>query len=237
MITMTPPAPHSPAAPPRPLHRRLLWAGALSGPIFLLTAFVTGSTTPGYDQARHPISSLAIGEYGWIQIANFILCGVLTLGFAWGLRQNLHASARRTLAGPLLIAVWGLGMIGAGVFVADPVGGYPAGTAAQGVHTWHGRLHDFPFSTFGFLAAILACLVFARRFATWRQSGWAVYSALSAAVITAGVVTSNLGFAGTTLVGQAGLLQRLTVLAMLGWLTALAIRLLITRSTPPRRAH
>jgi hypothetical protein len=46
-----------------------------------------------YDPLRHPASSLAIGELGWMQAANFIIPGLLLLAFALGLRSALRASA------------------------------------------------------------------------------------------------------------------------------------------------
>lgn len=78
--------------------------------------------------------------------------------------------------GPLLLGVYGLGLIGAGVFLADPVLGFPPGTPADAnAVTWHGLLH-FVSGGIGFIGLIAACFVFARRFAALRQRGWAAYS-------------------------------------------------------------
>lgn len=224
MSVTTPPT--AVAAPPpaqRPRRTRRLWTGIVAGPLFLAVALVAGFIREDYDPARHPVSSLSIGPGGWVQIANFIVAGLLTLVFAVRLRTGLKASGRRTFAGPLLIGVWAVGLLGAGVFVGDPISGYPAGTPATGIHTWHGQLHDVPFSAAGFLAMIAACLVFAYRFATWRQFGWAAYSGLSGLLVAVGIVLSSAGFAQGDLVDIAGLLQRATVAVGLAWLTALAV--------------
>ncbi|MEV5892415.1 DUF998 domain-containing protein [Nonomuraea fuscirosea] len=120
---------------------------------------------------RHPVSSLALGPSGWTQIANFITTGLLMLLFAIGLRRHLHAAGRPSTWGPLLVGTYAIGLIGAGVFVTDPVGGYPLGTPAQAVHTWHGMLHDSPFSLSVFASLAAACFVFAWRFTGWRERG------------------------------------------------------------------
>jgi hypothetical protein len=72
--------------------------------------------------------------------------------FSIGLRRTLRPGPG-ALALPSLVAAWGIGLIGAGSFVTDPVGGYP--TAASPV-TWHGQLHDLAFSLPGFAALTAA---------------------------------------------------------------------------------
>lgn len=39
------------------------------------------------DPLRHPLSSLALGDWGWTQIANSTVAGLLTLAFSAGLRS------------------------------------------------------------------------------------------------------------------------------------------------------
>lgn len=55
--------------------RALLACGAIACPLFILAFLAEGATRPGYDPLRHPISSLAIGELGWMQAANFLVPG------------------------------------------------------------------------------------------------------------------------------------------------------------------
>jgi hypothetical protein len=116
--------------------------------------------------------------------------------------------------------VWGVGLIGAGIFVTDPVGGYP--TAASPV-TWHGQLHDVAFSLPGFAALTLAMLVASVVFAR-RQSGWfALYSALSGVTFAVLFAFATLGFAGIDpWTSAAGLWQRLCVSVGWLWLVLLA---------------
>jgi Protein of unknown function (DUF998) len=51
-----------------------------------------------------------------MQIANFVVFGLLALGFAIGLRQVLRIG-RGSLWGPILVAAFGLCLILAGIFV------------------------------------------------------------------------------------------------------------------------
>ena len=92
----------------------------------MIVFLIEGATRPGYGARRHYVSQLSLGEGGWMQIANFLLCGLLSLCFALGLRRTLQGSTGATW-GPLLLAVFGLGLIVAGIFVTDPALGYPPG--------------------------------------------------------------------------------------------------------------
>lgn len=208
--------------------RRLLLCGAVAGPLFTAVLFGQDLTRAHFDPMRHPGSSLAIGDWGWIQILNFVACGALTVAYAVGVRQALREQSRTSFWGPLLIGVWGIGLIGAGAFVADPIGGYPPGTPPTGVHTWHGTLHDVPFSVVAFLAMAALFFVFARRFAGWREPGWVVASLVAGVLVLAGFFLFGSGFEqqGTALSDVAGLLQRLTIVVAWTWLTALAVHLL-----------
>ncbi|GAA1007520.1 hypothetical protein Aple_018720 [Acrocarpospora pleiomorpha] len=206
----------------------LLIAGVIAGPLFVTTLLIQGAVRADYDPLRHPGSSLALGEYGWIQVTNFIVTGALTLAFAVGLRRLLKPHGRATW-GPSLIAVWGIGLIGAGVFATDPVSGYPPGTPNMVEHpSTLGALHDV-FSIPAFIALLAACLVFTRRFATQHQRGWAIYSSVTAAVFAVSFAISGVAFnQAESLVDFGGLFQRISLITGFGWLTALAIYLLNT---------
>ncbi|HEX6685570.1 MAG TPA: DUF998 domain-containing protein [Candidatus Limnocylindrales bacterium] len=189
--------------------RKLLWCGVIAGPLFTIVLLIQGAARPDYDPLRHPGSSLAIGPGGWVQSANFIVAGLLTLAF------SLSMGTRRAW----LVAVWALGLIGAGIFVSDPVNGYPPGTPlTPATLTAAGRGHD-AVSLAGFLALLLAFFAFARG----RGRAWAVYSVVSAVVYLGALVLSSIGWAQVEpWVDLAGLLQRVAVVTGWAWLTALA---------------
>jgi hypothetical protein len=66
--------------------KALLACGVIGAPLFVGAFLIEGATRADYDPLRHPVSSLALGESGWMQVANFIVAGLLMLAFACGLR-------------------------------------------------------------------------------------------------------------------------------------------------------
>lgn len=222
--TQTLTAAATPARPPR-RPNRLLLAGLFVGPLFVATFLVEGVFRDGYDPMRHPVSSLELGPGGWLQVANFVIAGILTVTFAVGLRRSLRPGPG-AIAGPLLIAVWGVSLLGAGLFATDPVSGYPAGTPAIPARaSWHGTVHDLVFALPGFACFAAAMFVFAFAFARRRAPWWAVYSGLSGAAFLVLFFLTSAGFSqDARWVSTAGLLQRLTVGVGWLWLALVAAR-------------
>lgn len=206
--------------------KTLLVSGALAGPLFTLMWIIESATRSNYNPLRHPVSSLALGDFGWMQVVNFLLAGLSSLAFAIGLWLALRHQ-RGSFWGPLLVAVWAVGLLGAGVFITDPVSGYPPGTPNLLLNnTTHGALHD-QFSLLGFLALTAACFVFASYFAARRQRSWTIYCILTGILFPIGIFLASAAFAQTeNLVAFGGLIQRVTVTLGWTWLTLLAIHLL-----------
>ena len=209
----------------------LLACGAIAGPLFVTAFTVQAAARPDYNPLRHSISTLALGSaFGWIQVLNFVLAGLLTLAFAIGLRRVLR-SRNGSIWGPLLIGLYAVGLLGAGVFVTDPDAGYPPGTPAKIQDpSLHGVLHNLS-AGLGLPALLAAAFVFARWFAARDERGWALYSTVSGAVFLISIVLASYGFPRTGGLGEVGgLFQRISVVCGWVWLTALAIYLLIERS-------
>lgn len=206
--------------------KQLLTWGAIAGPLFVITFLIQGFARLNYNPLRHPVSSLALGEFGWIQVTNFIVAGLLMLAFALGLRFALRPQ-RGSTWGLLLVAIWGIGLLGAGLFPTDPVSGYPPGTPGLLLNpTAHGALHD-QFSLAGFLALTMACFVFGHRFASRGERGWAFYSMITGFLFPLGIVLSSAAFSqNANLVAFGGLIQRLTITIGWTWITLLAIHAL-----------
>src|SRR5260370_19233541 len=122
------------------LTRILRLCGAIAGPLFILTVLIQDYTRPAFNPRLQPLSLLSLGEWGWVQIVNFVLAGVLNLLYAGGLRGRLHPGRAGTW-GPLLIGAYGLGLISVGVFRPDPDNGFPPGVIAPTHPSWHGALH------------------------------------------------------------------------------------------------
>ena len=201
--------------------RALLACGVVAGPLFIAVALLQALTRDGFDLGRHPLSLLSLGELGWIQIANFVVAGLLTVASAVGLRRMLQPGRGRRW-GPRLVGVYGVGLIGGGVFLADAGAGFPPGAPAGAPEqlSWHGILHAIA-PVLAFLSLIMACFVLARRFAGLGQRGWATYCVAT----------------GVALLGLMAWPDRDTVLVQLAvaivlgwsWLSVLAARLLTGR--------
>src|SRR5688500_18659951 len=108
------------------LTRALLASGVVAGVGFPGVLLAAGALREGYRALHQPGSLLSLGPGGWVQIANFVVCGLLMVGCAAGLRRALR-SGRGATWGPLLVAIYGVGVVGAGLFSADPSYGYPPG--------------------------------------------------------------------------------------------------------------
>jgi Protein of unknown function (DUF998) len=95
--------------------RALLGAGVIAGPLFVCTATAQVLTRDGFDLRRHPLSLLALGDHGWIQVINFIIAGVLSLIFAVGVARRLPDGPGSRWA-PRLLALYGAGLVIGGFF-------------------------------------------------------------------------------------------------------------------------
>ncbi len=208
--------------------RLLLSCGLIVGPLFVLAFLIEGATRDGYNPLRHPISSLSIGDSGWMQIANFVVTGSLTLAFAVGLRRTPRPVGGSVWV-PRLVGLVGVGLIGAGFFVTDLVYGYPTDAPlALAQFSIHGRLHSL-FSTPVFVGLPAVCFVFAHRFAASGERGWVAYSVFTALAMLATFVLAGAGFTQFPgFRGIAGVLQRSSLIIGFAWITLLAARM----STP-----
>jgi hypothetical protein len=200
--------------------RLLLACGAIGPLLNSVVILVLGATRPGYNAWQVPDSSLELGVGGWMQITNYLVTGVLLLGFVIGLRRVLR-TGRGSTWGPILFGIYGLTFIGTGLFVTDPVLGYPPG--ASSMLTVHGILHDL-FGQLQFIALAVACFVLARRDAAApERRGWTWYSVATGLLVVASDIFFFLTF---ELDGPAGLIERIGIIGGCSWIALLAIRLM-----------
>ncbi|SFR90577.1 Protein of unknown function [Agromyces sp. CF514] len=152
-----------PAHASDPATRRLVLAGVVAGPLFVTVGLVQVLTREGFDLTRHPLSLLSLGDRGYVQIANFIVAGILMLAFAVGARRSLAGGPGRTWA-PVLFALYGVGLVLGGAFTADPALGFPLGTPDGYPTEWtfHGGVHAFA-APLAFLALVAVTFVVAKR--------------------------------------------------------------------------
>lgn len=165
-----------------------LWLGALTGPVFLAVALAQMLLRPGFDISVHPMSALSLGEAGWVQVANFVVAGMITMLTAVAMRQRMAGTSGGTW-GPLLVGLFGLGLTVAGVFATDPALGFPVGTpdAMPEQLSWHAVAHNIAAQS-AFAACAAAAVVFARRYRRARRTGLAVGSVAVPALLVAVMV-------------------------------------------------
>ncbi|WP_147915513.1 DUF998 domain-containing protein [Ruania zhangjianzhongii] len=193
----------------------ILWVGAAGALLFPVIFLLDGWTRPGYRPAYHPVSALALGPRGWIQTANFLLCGaaIATAGIAL-------VPALDSVLLALVIGGFGLSLMASGAFPMDPIRGYPPGTPDGDPREFSLRhtLHDWA-GMFVFALAPLAALI-----AAWAVpgTGWRIYSGLTAAVGT--VAFLAFGQAWERDHPRTGLVQRLAIIVSWVWLGLLFLR-------------
>jgi hypothetical protein len=197
--------------------RSLLGYGVIAGPLFVGVSLAQALTREGFDLRRHQWSLLANGSYGWVQVTNFVLTGLMVVAAAAGLHRAWTTGPGARWA-PRLIAVYGASLVAAGVFRADPALGFPAGTAVgPGEVSWHGLLH-FAAGGIGFTCLAVACFAVARRYAAAGRRGFARWSRATGSAFLGGfaMLASSGGAEFANLVFTA------VVIAVWAWLSAVA---------------
>jgi hypothetical protein len=193
---------------------RMFVAGALAGPIFLTSALGQMAVIDDFDITRHALSQLANGRFGWIQIVTFVLAGIGGLALAAGIRHTVtEGVGRRAL--PISIAVFGAGLILAGLFPTDPVNGFPAGAPDQSVApvSWVGIVHGTA-NVLAFAALAVAAIVVTVRCARHRAALLATLSGVTALVLLLPMSSEHMSVQ-----------LALTGLVAFAWITGLALAL------------
>lgn len=198
----------------RRVTRRLLSCGVVAGPFFLLIFAIQAFARSEFRFVSSEPSTLSLGPWGWIQITNFVIGGVLISAGALGLRRALGTNKGRLWA-PLLIGVFGSCQIGVGVFVTDPA-------RSPTNMTFHGTVH-LAFGGAGFTALMAACFVFVRTFASLRQVAWAVFCAVTGLLFLASFFSA--ANAGQNAVRIQWFLNLIFVLAW-AWVSVVPFRLM-----------
>jgi hypothetical protein len=174
----------------------------------------------GFDPTRHAASQLANGDLGWIQIATFVITGAMTIAAAVGVRRAL-GPGRLSAWVSALLGAYGVGLVLAGVFRADPSDGFPPGTPpGMGEVSWHGLTH-LAVATLGFACLVAACFVLGAWFARAGQPSLAWFSRITGVVFAGSfmALASGTGGAATILVFTAA------VVLVWAWLTAVSVNL------------
>jgi hypothetical protein len=157
----------------------VLAAAGIVGPMLFTAAIVTQELfrRGEYSPTAEPVSALEAGPGGWVQQANFVVFGLLTIAYAIGLHLGVSPS-RAGVAGPAIMAWIGVGLVLAAVF---PLREDPAGNTYDptGLHMVNGMIL--------FLGIGIGFTVISRRLArdpAWRGlAGYALATGIALVVL------------------------------------------------------
>src|SRR5262245_29552029 len=112
------------------------WAGMIGSATFVAVFILQDLLHSDYDWVTTAVSAHSIGPHGWIQIASFVVNGMLLFVFAWAVAGAAQKGATSQLGG-LFVAIVGLCMVASGPLVMDP----PPVAMFSSRSTWHGIAH------------------------------------------------------------------------------------------------
>ncbi|MGH3650031.1 MAG: DUF998 domain-containing protein [Acidimicrobiia bacterium] len=198
--------------------RSLLGWGVVAGIFYLIVGVTHALLRDGFSFPDHPLSLLMLGDFGWVQRTNLILSGLMVVAAAIGFKRAMKPDRRGTRTG-VALGIYGLALIGAGIFAPDPVAGFPESSSTAQATT-SGVLH-LAFGGIGFIALATATLFMAGWFSDRGETSQATRSRLTGFVIL-------LGFLGgaalaTSTVGVT--LLWVAVLAGWSWLTVTSVHI------------
>jgi len=193
---------------------------ALAGPFYVIVSLAQAVARHGFDLTRGEWSLLALGHLGWIQQANLALTGLMIIVGAVGVRRAIGRFADAGTWAPRLLAGYGLGLIGAGIFRADAADGFPPGTPAAHL-SGHGIMHLL-FGTLGFACLIAACFVIARSYRRRTRRRGAVASGVVGVVFAAGFAGIATGAASEAV--NLGFTAAVIIISS-AWMTTVAVDL------------
>jgi len=204
----------------------------VAGGFYLIVGLAQALTRDGFDIGRHPLSLLMLGEGGWVQRANLLLSGLMVAAAALGFSRAMGRAGSGNGSG-ILIGVFGLGLIGSGIFPPDPMTGFPP-DADQGPGSIGGVLH-LAFGAIGFLCLSMAAFRVARWFGLAGSHRLAGFSRVGGVVILLGFV------GGAALSNLTAGIVALWLAVVAGW-AWLAVASAVphrapSRRTPTRRDH
>ncbi|MCL2157591.1 MAG: DUF998 domain-containing protein [Methanobrevibacter sp.] len=228
----------------------LILCGVIAGLFFTISWIIQGAFREGYNPVMAPVSSLSIGPVGWIQVATFLITGVLIVFFAYGLlkitkeekevddvekevikeeveEEEIVKEEKNNgipIWGPILLLVCGIGLIGAGCFTTDTTTGYSEAKAiVKDNPSFSGPIHKF-FAGFLFFGLPLATFIFGNYFSSKNKKNWMIYSFLTGILFLIMFFITMLGyliFDGFRF--YSGLFQRITLSIGALWLILISI--------------
>lgn len=188
--------------------RSLLGWGVVAGIFYLLVGATHGLLRDGFSFADHVLSLLMLGDFGWIQATNLILTGLMVVAAAIGFGRAMKPGKGAKVVGTLL-TLYGLALVGSGIFPPDAVDGFPdPSSTAQA--TTRGILH-LAFGGMGFFALGTAAFFAAR----WHEARGDLSGARRSRLCAAVVLLGFLG--GASLAANTAGIALIWVAVVTGW--------------------
>ena len=186
--------------------------------LFPIIYTIEGATRPGYNAWQQAISTLSLGPGGWIQRADFIMCGLcfIWLAFVW---HNILKGSPYAKWYLIVRGIEGVALVLIGFFSTDPGYGYPPGTpSGPGPSTLGGTLH-LAFTIF-FINCMFVCffIIAGYFWKTPNLRGWATFTLLCGLLPM--IFMPFFGIAQNThsiFTGYAGLFERIATNADIFW--------------------
>jgi len=178
---------------------------------FLIAVVALHFLRPDYDPVSRFVSEYAVGSYGLLMTSAFFGLSLGSLALVIGLSQGVPRSGRSWI-GLVLLGIWGVGVLIAGIFPTD-LRGAP--------ETISGNIHNLA-SLLSFLSLIAATILLSRRFK--QDERWRPFHR-SSLILSLVILATFIGFfltGGTEFVGFS---QRIFIVAFLIWLLLTAARL------------
>src|SRR6266498_1048155 len=95
------------------------WAGMVGPAFFVFIFTIEGWLRPSYNPFEMYVSELSLGPRGWVQMANFIVLGILLFMFSRGVAAEFP-KGKASKAGPILLAIIAISFFLSGPLVTDP---------------------------------------------------------------------------------------------------------------------
>ncbi len=205
------------------LVRLAAWSGMIGAALFVAVFSMEGWLRSGYEPLSMYISALSLGARGWIQIANFILLGVLLLIFTAGLAVEFP-TGKASRGGVILFGIMAVLFVVSGPFVMDPMG------TPQNLASVHGTIHGLAGGII-FLLMPISIFVFLRRFRAdpdWRSfQGWTLVLGIIEAVgVLFFTIVSKIPETPNVFTSWLGLIQRTALVPFMIWLFIFAFKML-----------
>jgi hypothetical protein len=196
------------------------WSGMIGSALFVAVFLLEGWIRPGYNPLAEYVSALSLGGRGWVQIVNFILFGVLLVGFTRAVAVEFP-NGKASRWGLILLTIIAIGYFFSGPFVMDPA------STPLAESTFHGTLHGI-LGALVFVMMPITIFVFWRRFHSdpkWKfLQGWTLgLGIICAAVDIYFSIVSKIPILLTSQSPWIGLIQRGVIVPFMIWVFVFAL--------------